>query len=89
MRADAMMVLVSVASMLADPTLPEVESCRLAAQKNAPGELHVDYAVSARLLGYLCRLQSFDTEEKQAMVLNFMLLLSSTAVTMAIPRDAR
>jgi gamma-glutamylcyclotransferase (GGCT)/AIG2-like uncharacterized protein YtfP len=82
MRADAMAVLVGVASILADPRLPEVESCHTAAQKTASGELHVDYAVSARLIGYLCRLQSFDTEQKQTMVLEFMLHLSSTAVVM-------
>ena len=89
MRADAMIVLVDVASVIADPTLPPVVACREAARKDAAGELHVDYAVSARLIGYLCRLQSFDTEQKQSMVLEFLLELCRSTMSMAIPNDAR
>lgn len=45
----------NVATEIADPTLPLVVACRIASDSGSCGELHVDYAVSVRLIGYLCR----------------------------------
>jgi hypothetical protein len=74
LRADAMGVLVELAGALADPALPQVVTAReavaaaaadAAAHQSSQRGRHVDHAISCRLLGYLCQLASFQSDEQQ------------------------
>lgn len=87
MRGEGLLSLCSVASAIADPGLKVIVKARTAAEN--PGTHDEDYAVSAGLVGFLCRLESFETAEKQDAVFEFLLEVTHACLELRLPDRAQ